>query len=119
MVVAAWAAIVLARGARDPTSTAYQLLAVIRGEKGTELAVTEIIVDRLARKAGVPADETAALKRELVPISEELPRLSEGEKEKLAMLIRGSIEDGRLTDDEIAAIRDYSYRSARDGNAKP
>ncbi|HUU57458.1 MAG TPA: hypothetical protein VMW93_08960 [bacterium] len=119
LVVAAWAAIVLARGARDPTSTAYQLLAVIRGEKGTELAVTEIIVDRLARKAGVPADETAALKRELVPISEELPRLSEGEKEKLAMLIRGSIEDGRLTDDEIAAIRDYSYRSARDGNAKP
>jgi hypothetical protein len=119
VVVAAWAAIVLARGADDPTSTAYVILSVIRGEKDAELAVTEVIVDRLARKAGVPADETAALKRELGPISEELPRLSEGEKEKLAMLIRGSIEDGRLTEGEIAAIRDYSYRSARDGNAKP
>jgi hypothetical protein len=45
--------------------------------------------------------------------------LSEGEKEKLAMLIRAAVEDGHLTDDEIAAIREYSYRSARDGNAKP
>ena len=119
LVVATLAAIVLARGADDPTSTAYVILSVIKGEKDAELAVTEIIVDRLARKAGVPAEETAALKRELVPISDELPRLSEGEKEKLAMLIRAGIEDGRLTDDEIAAIRDYSYRSARDGNAKP
>jgi len=118
-IVAAWAAIVLNRGADDPASTAYLVLEVIRGEKDAEFAVTEFIVDRLARKAGVPAEETAALKRELVPISEELPRLSEGEKEKLAMLIRADIEDGHLTDDEIAAIREYSYRSARDGNAKP
>ena len=107
------------RGADDPTSTAYLVLEVIRGEKGAELAVTEFIVGRMARKAGVPAEETAALKRELGPISEELPRLSEGEKEKLAMLIRAGMEDGHLTDDEIAAIREYSYRSARDGNAKP
>lgn len=119
LVLAAWAAIALNRGADDPSSTAYLVLEVIRGEKGAELAVTEFIVDRLARKAGVPAEETAALKRELGPISEELPRLSEGEKEKLAMLMRAGMEDGRLTDEEIAAIREYSYRSARDGNAKP
>ena len=119
LVLAAGVGIILHRGADDPTSTAFLVLEVIRGEKGAELAVTEFIVDRLARKAGVPAEETAALKRELGPISEELPRLSEGEKEKLAMLIRADIEDGRLTEDEIAAIREYSYRSARDGNAKP
>jgi hypothetical protein len=119
VVVAAGAAIILSRGADEPSSTAYLVLEVVRGEKGAELAVTEFIVERLARKAGVPAEETAALRRELGPISEELPRLSEGEKQKLAMLIRADIEDGRLTAEEIAAIREYSYRSARDGNAKP
>jgi len=119
LVLAAGVGIILHRGADDPSSTAYLVLEVIRGEKGAELAVTEFIVGRMARKAGVPAEETAALKRELGPISEELPRLSEGEKEKLAMLIRAGMEDGHLTDDEIAAIREYSYRSARDGNAKP
>jgi hypothetical protein len=119
MAVAACCAIVLARGARDPASTAYLILAVIRGDKDAELAVTEFIADRLARKAGLPADETAALKRELEPISKELPFLSEGEKQRLALLIRQGMADGRLTDDELAAIRDYSYRSARDDDAKP
>ena len=119
MVLAACAAIVLARGARDPASGAYLILAVIRGDKDAELAVTEVIADRLAREAGLPADEAAALKRELEPISKELPLLSEGEKQRLALLIRQSMADGRVTDEELAAIRAYSYRSARDDDAKP
>lgn|GEM_PF-1746304 len=117
--LAAAALIWFGRAAGDPASTGYQLLQVIRGQKPAEEWVTEAVVDRLARKAGVPPGEVAALKRELGPISAELPRLSEGEKQKLATLIRSAMEDGRITDDELAVIRDYSYRSARDGNAKP
>jgi hypothetical protein len=105
--------------ANDPTSTGYELLRVARGEMPAEQLLTEIVVGRMARRAGVPADEAAALEREVGPISRDLPNLSEGEKEKLANLIRGAIEDGRVTDDELAAIREYSYRSARDGNVKP
>jgi hypothetical protein len=115
VVVAAW----LARAAQDPTSTGYELLRVARGETSAEQFITEIVVSRMARRAGVPADEAAALEREVGPISRDLPNLSEGEKEKLANLIRGAIADGRVTDDELAAIREYSYRSARDGNVKP
>ena len=81
--------------------------------------ITEAIIDRMAKKAGVPPGELAALKRELGPITRDLPRLSEGGKGKLANLIRGAIEDGRITDDELATIRLYSYGSARDGNVKP
>jgi hypothetical protein len=118
-VVAVWAAVVLHRGADDPTSTAYLALQVLRGEKDAELAATEFIAGRLARRAGVPADETAALQRELDTLSKELPRLSEGEKERLAQLVRAGVNDGRVTDDELAALRDYSYKSARDGDIKP
>ncbi len=107
------------RAVDDPTSAGYGLLRVIRGETPAEVFITEAIIERMAKKAGVPPDEVAALKREMGPISKDLPRLSEGEKEKLATLIRGAVEDGRVTDDELAAIRSYSYRSARDGNAKP
>ncbi|HUV85948.1 MAG TPA: hypothetical protein VMX79_02420 [bacterium] len=109
----------LGRAAGDPTSTGYELLRVVRGEMPAEEFVTEAIIDRMAKKAGVPPDEVAALKRELGPITRDLPRLSEGEKEKLANLIRGAVEDGRVTDDELATIRLYSYESARDGNVKP
>jgi hypothetical protein len=109
----------LGRAADDPTSTGYEVLRVVRGEIPAEEFITEIVIDRMGKKAGVPPNEVAALKRELGPISAELPRLSEGEKEKLATLIRTAIEDGRVTDDEVAAIREYSYRSARDGNVKP
>jgi hypothetical protein len=109
----------LHRGADDPTSTAYLALQVLRGEKDAELAATEFIAGRLARRAGVPADETAALQRELDTLSKELPRLSEGEKERLAQLVRAGVNDGRVTDDELAALRDYSYKSARDGDIKP
>jgi len=118
-VVVAWVAIALARGAGDPTSTAHIVLSVVKGEKDAELAVTEIIVSRLARKAGVPAEETVALQREMEVVSRELPRLSEGEKERLANIVRESVADGHVTKEDLAAIRDYSYRSARDGNAKP
>jgi hypothetical protein len=124
LAVAALAALVgasiwLTGAARDPTSTGYELLRVVRGEMPPEEFITEAIIDRMANKAGVPPDERAALKRELGPISRDLPRLSEGEKEKLANLIRDAVEDGRVTDDELATIRLYSYRSARDGNVKP
>jgi len=95
------------------------VVAVLRGDMGAEEAVTEIIISRMAREGNVPPEELAALTRELRPISRELPALSEGEKHKLAMLIRKSVEDGRLTDDEVRAVRDYSYRSARDGDARP
>ncbi len=115
VAVAVW----LGRAAKDPTSTGYELLRVFQGEMPAEQLITEIVIDRMARKAGVPADEVAALKRELGPISKDLPNLSEGEKEELANLIRGAIEDGRVTDDELAVIREYSYWSARDGNVKP
>jgi hypothetical protein len=107
------------RAANDPASRGYRLLQVVRGEKPAEEWVTEVIIGRLAKKADLPPEQVAALERELGPISKDLPRLSEGEKHKLATLIRTSIADGRLTDEEIAAIREYSYRSARDGNAKP
>ncbi|NIT35639.1 MAG: hypothetical protein GTN49_03925 [candidate division Zixibacteria bacterium] len=107
------------RAANDPASRGYRLLQVVRGEKPAEEWVTEVIIGRLAKKADLPPEQVAALERELGPISRDLPWLSEGEKHKLAALIQASIEDGRLTDDEIAAIREYSYRSARDGNAKP
>ena len=107
------------RAADDPTSTGYELLRVVWGEIPAEEFITEAIIERMAKKTGVPPEEVAALKRELGPISRDLPRLSEGEKEKLATLIRSAIEDGRVTEDELAAIRLYSYRSARDGNAKP
>jgi hypothetical protein len=119
LLAAAWVAVALARGAGDPTSTAYLALQVLRGEKDAELAATEFIAGRLARRAGVPADETAALQRELDTLSKELPRLSEGEKERLAQLVRAGVNDGRVTDDELAALRDYSYKSARDGDIKP
>lgn len=107
------------RAANNPTSRGYRLLQVVRGEKPAEEWVTEVIIGRLAEKADLPPEQVAALERELGPISKDLPRLSEGEKHKLATLIRTSIADGRLTEEEIAAIREYSYRSARDGNAKP
>ncbi len=107
------------RAVDDPASAGYGLLRVIRGETPPEVFITEAIIERMAKKTGVPPDEVAALKRELGPISRDLSRLSEGEKEKLATLIRGAIEDGRVTEDELAAIRSYSYRSARDGNVKP
>jgi hypothetical protein len=113
------AAVWLGGAARDPTSTGYGLLRVMKGEMPAEQLMTEIVIDRMAKRAGVPADEATALKRELASISKELPNLSEGEKEKLANLIRGAIDDGRVTEDELAAIREYSYRSARDGNVKP
>jgi hypothetical protein len=124
LAVAALAALVggaiwLSGAADDPTSTGYELVRVLRGEMPAEEFITEAIIERMAKKAGVPPAEVAALKRELGPISRDLPRLSEGEKEKLANLIRGAIEDGRVTEDELAAIRLYSYRSARDGNIKP
>jgi hypothetical protein len=115
VIVAVW----LGLAAKNPTSTGYELLRVARGEMPAEQLITEIVIERMARNAGVPADEVAALKRELGPISKDLPNLSEGEKEKLANLIRGAIEDGRVTDDELAVIREYSYWSARDGNVKP
>lgn len=105
--------------AGDPDSFGAQLWLVIGGEKEADLLITEIIVDRLTKRAGVPPDEAAALKRELGPISEQLPRLSEGEKNKLAQLIREAIADGRVPPEEIAVIRDYSYKSARDGNSIP
>lgn len=107
------------RAVDDPASAGYGLLRVIRGETPPEVFITEAIIERMAKKTGVPPDEVAALKREMGPISEDLPRLSEGEKEKLATLIRSAVEDGRVTDDELTAIRSYSYRSARDGNVKP
>ena len=119
LALVAAALIWFGRAADDPTSTGYELLRVIRGETPAEEFITEAIIGRIAKKAGVPPDEVAALKREMGPISKDLPRLSEGEKEKLATLIRSAVEDGRVTDDELAAIRSYSYRSARDGNAKP
>ncbi len=115
VVVGVW----LYLAAKNPASTGYELLRVARGEMPAEQLLTEIVVSRMARRAGVPADEAAALEREVGPISRDLPNLSEGEKEKLAKLIRGAIEDGRVTDDELTAIREYSYRSARDGDAKP
>ncbi len=119
LALVAAALIWFGRAADDPTSAGYELLRVIRGETPAEVFITEAIIERMAKKAGVPPDEVAALKREMGPISKDLPRLSEGEKEKLATLIRSAVEDGRVTDDELAAIRSYSYRSARDGNAKP
>lgn len=119
LALVAAALIWLGRAADDPGSAGYELVRVIRGEIPAEEFLTEVIIGRMAKKAGVPSGEVAALKRELGPISRDLPRLSEGEKEKLATLIRSAIEDGRVTEDELAAIRSYSYRSARDGNAKP
>ncbi len=119
LALVAAALIWFGRAADDPTSTGYELLRVIRGETPPEEFITEVVIERMAKKTGVPPDEVAALKREMGPISKDLPRLSEGEKEKLATLIRGAIEDGRVTEDELAAIRSYSYRSARDGNVKP
>jgi hypothetical protein len=113
------ASIWLTGAAGDPTSTGYELLRVVRGEMPPEEFITEAIIDRMAKKAGVPPDELAALKRELGPISRDLPRLSEGEKQKLANLIRGAVEDGHISDEELATIRLYSYGSARDGNVKP
>jgi hypothetical protein len=53
------------------------------------------------------------------PIARELPLLSEGEKHKLAMVIREAAADGRVTPDDLARIREYSSRSARDGDARP
>lgn len=111
--------IAFVRWTGSPYAAGRVVREVLRGERGAEEAVTEIIIDRMAREANVPPDEVAALKRELGPISRDLPALSEGEKHKLAMLIRKSVEDGRLEEEEVAAIRDYSYFSARDGNAKP
>jgi hypothetical protein len=111
--------IYLGHSAGDPASFGYGLLSVIDGRKSAEQWVTEIIVGRLAAEAGVPPEEAAALEREMGPISEELPRLSEGEKSKLAALIRDAVADGEVTPEELTALREYSYRSARDGNAKP
>jgi hypothetical protein len=114
-----WLSIWLKDTANDPTSTGYEVLRVVRGELPAEQFLTEAIVDRMAVKAGVPPDERAALLREMGPISRDLPRLSEGEKEKLANLIRGAISDGHISDEELSTIRLYSYDSARDGNVKP
>ena len=105
--------------ARDETSMGYQILNVVRGKASAEDLVTRIIIRRLAEKAHVPPSETAKLEREIGTISGDLPYLSEGEKHKLAMLIRESMTDGRLTDAEIAQVKEYSYRSARDKDAKP
>jgi hypothetical protein len=105
--------------ARDTTSMGYQILSVIRGEASAEDLVTKIIIRRLAEKANVPPAETAKLEREIQPLAADLPYLSEGEKHKLAMLIRESMTDGRIEDAEIRQIKEYSYRSARDKDTKP
>jgi len=109
----------LARGAGDPNSTEHGLLDVLRGQANAEEFVTEVIVRRMADEAGVPPAEADRLEREMAPLSRDLPYMSEGEKHKLAMIIRHSIEDGRVTDEELRMIRDYGYRAARDGDAKP
>jgi hypothetical protein len=120
VVIAVVAGVVwLARGAGDPNRVEHRLLAVLRGEGNAEEFVTEVIVRRMADEAGVPPAEADRLEREMAPLSRDLPYMSEGEKHKLAMMIRHSIEDGRVTDEELRMIRDYGYRAARDGDAKP
>jgi len=103
----------------DPAGVGHEFWLVLRGQKSAELLVTEIIIDRMAYETHLSPAEAEALKRELGPISKDLPYLSEGEKHKLAMLVRKAVEDGKLTDDEVAAIRSYSHTAARDGDAKP
>lgn len=105
--------------ARDETSMGYQILEVVRGKASSEDLVTRIIIRRMAEKAHVPPAEALKLEREMGTISADLPYLSEGEKHKLAMIIRESMTDGHIADDEIRQIKDYSYRSARDKDAKP
>jgi len=108
-----------ARWTGDAAGAGHDLLLVLRGEKNAEEWITEIIIERMAYEAHLPPAEAAALKREMEPISDELPLLSEGEKHKLAMLLRKSVADGRLTTVEIATIRAYSYSAAHDGDARP
>lgn len=120
MIVLGVAAVILfILAARDPTSISYQILRVIRGQKGAEELATEIIIDRLAYKNKVSRADAAKLKREMGPISRDLPALSEGEKHQLAMLIRKAMEDGVVNDGELGVIRAYTRRSAADGDAEP
>ncbi len=118
LIVAVAAAFVI-RWSHEPASVGYRLLLVVRGEKRAEELVTEIIIERLAEEAGIPPAGVDGLKRELGPMSEDLPAMSEGEKHELAMLIRKAIGDGRLDDEEVALIREYSRKAARDGDDKP
>ncbi len=119
VVVVAVLVFLFVRWAGGDSEESRLVVGVLRGRLDAEEAATEIIIRRMAREANVPAAELEALTRELRPISRDLPALSEGEKHKLAMLIRKSVADGRLTADEVQAIRGYSYRSARDGDGRP
>jgi hypothetical protein len=119
LVLAVVVAVVLVRWTGDAAGTGHLLLSVLKGEKPFEQAITEIIIKRMAEEANVPPAEVEKLNRELGGISGDLPELSEGEKHELAMLIRKAVADGRLEDEEITNIREYSRRSARDGDVKP